>query len=473
MSEPRKPTTTSNFGVGKRESHDASGFYARFTPPTISLDDTIAAAKFVDEIVVGDARDMGEITDNSVALVVTSPPYFAGKAYEEALGEGAIPANYLEYLDMLEAVFAECVRVLEPGGRIAVNVANLGRKPYRSLSADVIEILQDRLRLLLRGEIVWIKARAASGNCAWGSFQRPSNPTLRDLSERVIVASKGRFSRAIDAKKRARAGLPSASSLTRDEFMEATLDLWEIAPESARRVGHPAPFPVELPERLIHLYTYVGDVVLDPFMGSGSSGIAAVRTGRHYLGYELDPEFARIARERIAGEQVAPDRFELPAAKPKPATIDARTAVRVLGATVGDVAEATLRDAGLIEIEKEPKLGAGITVAFRARDAQGRTWLFDLAGGFTALRPGMTRSETVWRGIATAAVVHELAADTPLVVLTVGAATGPSAAPLAAVVGPGKPIHAVVDLRQGPAGLLAVISATDTGDASTPVITSR
>jgi hypothetical protein len=169
---PARGTTTSSFGVSRRENHDATGFYARFTAPELSADDVVAAPGVVDEIYVGDSRHMDRVRPSSVALVVTSPPYFAGKAYEEALGEGHIPADYVEYLAMLEDVFAECARVLEPGGRIAVNVANLGRKPYRSLSADVIGILQDRLGLLLRGEVVWQKARGAGGNCAWGSFKR-------------------------------------------------------------------------------------------------------------------------------------------------------------------------------------------------------------------------------------------------------------------------------------------------------------
>ena len=132
---------------------------------------------------------------------MTSPPYFAGKEYELALGEGGIPASYFEYLGMLRDVFAECVRVLEPGGRIAVNVANLGRKPYRSLAGDVTTILQDELALLLRGEIIWRKAKGASGSCAFGSYLKASNPVMRDVTERVIVASKGRFNRAIVPKR--------------------------------------------------------------------------------------------------------------------------------------------------------------------------------------------------------------------------------------------------------------------------------
>ena len=250
----RRGTSTSSFGVSRRESHDASPFYERFTAPDLTSDSEMSPRKDIDEIFVGDARNMEKIDDSSVALVVTSPPYFAGKEYETALGEGHVPATYAEYLAMLEGVFAECVRKLEPGGRIAVNVANLGRKPYRSLSGDVAWILQDRLRLLLRGEVIWIKARGAAGSCAWGSFQRPANPVLRDLSERIIVASKGRFDRAMNPRQRFKRELPSEGSIFRDEFMEATTDLWEIPPESASRVGHPAPFPVELPERLIHLY---------------------------------------------------------------------------------------------------------------------------------------------------------------------------------------------------------------------------
>ena len=311
MTRRRSPTSTSAFGVGRREGHDAGAFYARFAAPTLSSDSEVNRCTAADQIICGDAREMAAVEASSVALVVTSPPYFAGKQYETDLGSGHVPATYLEYLALLRDVLAECRRVLEPGGRLAVNVANLGRKPFRSLSADVMGILQDDLGLLPRGEIVWVKAEGAAGNCAWGSFASAANPVLRDVSERVIVASKGRFDRALTRWKRRQLGLPFEDTVSKEAFMECTLDVWRIRPERARQVGHPAPFPVELPQRLIELYAYRDDVVLDPFCGSGSTAVAAVRTGRRYVGYDTDPAYVDLARRRVAQEQARLGQGEL------------------------------------------------------------------------------------------------------------------------------------------------------------------
>jgi site-specific DNA-methyltransferase (adenine-specific) len=446
----RQGTATSNFGVGRRENHDASGFYERFAMPELSTDTEIAEHRAIDEIFVGSSTDMHHIPDNSVSLVVTSPPYFAGKAYEEEMGKGHIPATYVEYLQMLEDVFAECARTLEPGGRIAVNVANLGRKPYRSLSADITRILQDRLRLLMRGEIIWVKSRGAAGSCAWGSFQRPSNPVIRDLTERVIIAGKGRLDRAVSQNQRAKRGLPSEVSIFRDEFMEATTDVWEIAPERATRVGHPAPFPKELPERLIHLYTYRGDLVLDPFMGSGTTAVAAVATGRHYAGYDTDPRYVEAAQARVEAERAMLGASERkvalsPVAAPSAAEEAFHERAIREGRSARDLAREALVDAGFADIEEKLVLD-GIELSYAAADDAGRRWHFDVCGGFTSTRPGITRSDVMWRAIAKGAVLQQTRPGTPLVVLTTDApAKGTAAhAALAAVIGPELPIRDLI-----------------------------
>lgn len=401
------PTSTSNFGVGRREAHDSTAFYARFEAPVISLDaevlppDPVAAP-----LVCGDARHLDTVADGSVALVVTSPPYFAGKQYEEELGRDGVPASYLEYLSMLREVFAECVRKLEPGGRLAVNVANLGRKPYRSLAADVTGILQDDLKLLLRGEVVWRKGEGASGSCAWGSFRSPVNPVLRDITERVVIASKGRFDRPLDASTRKARGLPHRSTISSDEFMAATLDVWELAPERASRVQHPAPFPVELPERLIRLHTFADDLVLDPFMGSGTTLVAAAHTGRRYVGYDLDPAYVEIARARLAAESAPGDVDE------------AHDAAAERGGTLATLAERMVVEAGFTVTGRNARQrGLGLAIPLVATDARGATWYFDVVGSLGTPRGGLARADAVWRTLGRA---HVLGAHDrrPLVVLT-------------------------------------------------------
>lgn len=454
----RIPTSTSTFGVSRRENHDASAFYERFTAPLLSNDDQVGGRRDIDEIFVGDARDMDKVDNDSVALVVTSPPYFAGKEYETALGQGHVPATYAQYLTMLEDVFAECARKLEPGGRIAVNVANLGRRPYRSLSGDVTWILQDRLRLLLRGEVLWVKAKGAGGSCAWGSFQRPANPVLRDLTERVVIASKGRFDRAQKPRQRFTKGLPSEVSISRDEFMEATTDVWEIAPESASRVGHPAPFPVELPARLLHLYTYRGDLVLDPFMGSGTTAVAAVATERHYVGYDTDAAYVDQARARVEvergrvhalGDDGGPRRVVL-ASGPADPTASADTTKDSLrqGRSARDIAREVIEGCGFVGVKANVSLPEGVEVHFAASDAHGRTWYFEVAGAFTSSRSGLRRADTLWKTLGKAAVLHSAHPEHRFVVLTtdVPAQKSPAAAALAHVCGAEKPVRDVVVL---------------------------
>ncbi len=286
-----KRTSTSSFGTGKRESHDASAFYARslyddrFAAPASKSEMAVeipAPDGWADRLYCQSATDMSVLPDNGVALAFTSPPYNVGKDYEDDISLTA-------YLDLISEVAAEVYRVLRPGGRYVVNIANLGRKPYIPLHAFFYEIHM-RAGFMPMGEIIWRKARGASGSCAWGSWMNAKSPRLRDIHEYLLVFAKQDFSRPDRGE----------SDIGRDEFMESTLSVWEIPAESARRVGHPAPFPMALAERVIRLYSYRDDVVLDPFMGSGTTCAAAAQNGRYYVGFDVSPEYCMLAEERIS-----------------------------------------------------------------------------------------------------------------------------------------------------------------------------
>jgi modification methylase len=279
----RSPTQTKSFGVSRRESHDSSDFYARgLAKINETKDRAVADAPLVNEVFVHSAEDMSELPDNSVALMVTSPPYHVGKDYDA-------DTTFEDYLDLMEAVFRETHRVLQPGGRAVVNVANLGRRPYVPLS-HLVTARMMKVGFFMRAEIIWQKAKGAGGNCAWGSWRSPANPVIRDVHEYALCFSKGRFDRVVKGK----------ATITGDEFLEDTISVWDIAPESAKRVGHPAPFPAELPRRFIELYTYEGELVLDPFMGSGSTAVAAAKTRRAWVGYEISNDYAEMTRKRVA-----------------------------------------------------------------------------------------------------------------------------------------------------------------------------
>jgi len=286
---PRKSTKTSSFGSPGRVGHDASTFYSAHL-----YDDQPQAEelKYVENPIPSDKLDtifnsssekMSELPDNSVHLMVTSPPYNVGKDYDDDL-------TLVEYLSFLKRVWAETYRVLVPGGRACINVANLGRKPYIPLHAFVIHDMNE-IGFLMRGEIIWDKAASASSSTAWGSWQSASNPTLRDTHEYILVFSKGNFRRD---KLEGR-----TDTISKEEFLEFTKSVWSFAAESARKIGHPAPFPIELPHRLIQLYTFKNEVVLDPFMGSGQTALAALKAGRHYVGYETNAEYLELAKKRI------------------------------------------------------------------------------------------------------------------------------------------------------------------------------
>ncbi len=282
-------SSTSKFGTTSRISHDSSAYYGSRLYAEMAgeeaapVPDNPFPAELENTIVLGSSEAMAEIPDNSVHLMITSPPYNVTKEYDRDL-------SLTEYLEMLRRVFSEVYRVLVYGGRACVNVANLGRKPYIPLSDFVSRMMLD-IGFLMRGEIIWDKGAGAGVSMAWGSWKSASNPVLRDVHEYILVFSKGSFTRKKAEGK--------ADTITREQFMEWTKSVWRFNPESARKVGHPAPFPVELPYRLIQLFSFTGDIVLDPFMGSGTTAIAALESGRKYVGYEIDEEYVKLAEKRL------------------------------------------------------------------------------------------------------------------------------------------------------------------------------
>jgi site-specific DNA-methyltransferase (adenine-specific) len=287
-SPKRRNTQTSQFGAPGRISHDASKFYnSRLyedvpTGSAATQAHNIVPEGLLDRLYCKSSESMDELPDNCVHLMVTSPPYNASKEYDDDL-------SLEEYLGLLERVWRETYRVLAPGGRACVNVANLGRKPYIPLHSHIVQQME-AIGLLMRGEIIWNKAASASPSTAWGSWRSAANPVLRDVHEYILVFSKDTFSLR-------RPG--AQSTISREEFLEWTKSVWNIPAVSARKVGHPAPFPEELPHRLIQLYTFKGDIVLDPFAGSGTTCVAALAAGRCYVGYELNPDYVRLANGRL------------------------------------------------------------------------------------------------------------------------------------------------------------------------------
>jgi len=284
----KKETKTSSFGVSGRISHDSSTFYGSKlynkykNNEKFIFKENIIPSKFMDKIFCKSSENMKELPDNSVHLMITSPPYNVGKEYDKNL-------TLEEYLKFLERVMKEVYRVLVIGGRVAINIANVGRKPYIPLHAYIIEMM-NKIGFLMRGEIIWDKSASAGTSFAWGSWKSATNPVLRDVHEYILVFSKGSYSRDSKGKE---------STITNDEFMDFTKSVWHFPAVSAKRIGHPAPFPEELPRRLIQLYSFKGDVVLDPFMGSGQTAIASIKTGRHYIGYEINKEYCKLANKRI------------------------------------------------------------------------------------------------------------------------------------------------------------------------------
>lgn len=284
----KKGTTTSSFGTNGRINHDSSKFYNSKLYSTLEEKKVVDKTEnklpdeFVNKFILGTAENMKALPSNSIHLMITSPPYNVTKEYDDDL-------SLKEYLQLLENSFKEIYRVLVNGGRACINVANLGRKPYIPLS-DYISKIMIEIGFNMRGEIIWNKASGAGVSTAWGSWQSAANPILRDVHEYILVFSKGDYNRVAKEKK---------NTITKEQFMNWTKSIWTMNPESARRIGHPAPFPEELPFRLIQLYSFKDDIILDPFMGSGTTAVSAIKSERKFVGYDINQEYILLAEKRL------------------------------------------------------------------------------------------------------------------------------------------------------------------------------
>ena len=287
MAKKKHPQTAMNkFGGTKRVNHDSALFYSRKMFNDVDIDQSEyenSIGRYRNSILCKDSTNLKPIPDSSVHLMVTSPPYNVGKDYDKDM-------DLQEYFSILDDVFAETYRLLVNGGRACINIANVGRKPYIPYHSFIISLMLKN-GFSMRGEIIWEKGAGAGTSTAWGSWMSATNPTLRDTHEYVLIFTKGKYGR----KK-------GTNTITRDQFLEYTKSVWRFSPENAKKVGHPAPFPVELPYRCIQLYSFEGDVVFDPFAGSGSSAIAAIRSGRDYLMIDNNKEYIKIMKKRVLAE---------------------------------------------------------------------------------------------------------------------------------------------------------------------------
>ncbi len=250
----------------------------------------------LNKIVCGDALDtLKLLPGESVHLVITSPPYNLNKPYSDHNDL----MDYNEYLDWMGQVWNETKRVLVKGGRLCINMGENKRQniTYPAFSAFIQQCVD--LKMLYRGTLIWNKHSAAK-HCAWGSWNSCSNPHIVPRHEYIIVFSKGQWKLE---------GSPENCDLDKEEFMKYTRSVWVFAPESRKKIGHPAPFPEELPYRLIKFYSYKGNTVLDMFAGSGTVGLVAKKLGRNFILIDNSREYCKSAAKRL-DEELQPSLFD-------------------------------------------------------------------------------------------------------------------------------------------------------------------
>jgi len=262
----------------------------RKTAPEMSSQDQQHPFRGLNNIILGDVcQALPKIPRESVHLVVTSPPYNLDMGYEQHDDD----LEDRHYLEWMRSVWEETIKVLVPGGRICINIGENKRQNITNptFSAFIQQLVE--MRMLYRGTIIWNK-NSAFKHCAWGSWQSPSNPHVVPRHEYIIVFSKGQWKLE---------GPKEGIDISDEEFMTCTRSIWMLGTEHRKRVGHPAPFPEALPDRLIKFLSFRGQTVMDPFAGSGTVGLVAARLGRPFILIDNSPQYCKLALERINQEQ--------------------------------------------------------------------------------------------------------------------------------------------------------------------------
>jgi DNA modification methylase len=245
--------------------------------------------EFVNRIIVGDSEEiLKRFPDNCIDLIFTSPPYNFGLEYENHKDS----IDWENYFSKLFNIFRECIRILKFGGRIVINV-----QPLFSDYIPIHHIISNFFienKMIWKGEIIWDKHNYNCKYTAWGSWKSPSNPYLKYTWEFLEIFCKGTLTHR---------GPKKNADITGDEFKKWVYAKWDIAPEyRMKEYGHPAMFPEELARRVVKLFSFKGDVVLDPFNGVGTTTLVAKKLGRIYVGIDISEEYCRKAEERIKKE---------------------------------------------------------------------------------------------------------------------------------------------------------------------------
>jgi modification methylase len=250
----------------------------------------------LNQIFNSSCEDMKELDEGSVNLVVTSPPYYNLRDYSEW-------KSYADHLIFIKNVLDECYRVLMPGGWICWNIQECipfppaetkKERECMPLLAHTISLMSD-IGFLYEKDIIWYKGKGTATQKLFGSYPYPGLILTSGLTEHIITARKprGKFKRKIDPE------IKEKSILTKQEWGDWAVDIWDVPPVNAKNKNHPAPYPVEIPRRCIRLNSLWGDLVLDPFMGGGTTAIACSETGRNFVGYEIHKKYIDLSLNRI------------------------------------------------------------------------------------------------------------------------------------------------------------------------------